>query len=189
ATIMVDMDDTPCTRSAPSITASPAQSPAVQPGTAVTYTVSVTSTDTAGCSAASFTLQATPPTTSWQKSFGASSVTTNPGATASTTLRITSPVVPSASYAIAIAAASTTDSTLSGSTSVHYNVAPSAPPPPPPAGSTFTDTFDRPDSPTLDNGWSVMAGSLMIQSGEGRNQANTTFSLAVQPGLVGAAQV
>jgi hypothetical protein len=189
ATILVDMDDTPCTRSAPSVTASPAQSPSVQPGTAVTYTVSVTNTDTAGCSAASFALQATAPTTSWQKSFGASSVTTNPGATASTTLRITSPVVPSGSYAIAIAAASTTDSTLSGSTSVHYNVAPSAPPPPPPAGATFTDTFDRPDSPTLDNGWSVMTGSLMIQSGEGRNQANTTFSLAVQPGLVGAAQM
>jgi hypothetical protein len=189
ATIMVDMDDAPCTRSAPGVTASPAQSPAVQPGTAVTYTVSVTNTDTAGCSAASFTLQATPPTTSWQKSFGASSVTTNPGATASTTLLITSPVVPSGSYAIAIAAASTTDSTLSGSTSVLYNVAPSDPPPPPPAGSTFTDTFDRPDSPMLDNGWVVMTGGLMIQSGEGRNQPNNTFSLAVQPNLVGPTQM
>jgi hypothetical protein len=188
ATIMVDMDDTPCTRSAPSVTASPTQNPGVQPGTAVTYTVSVTNTDTAGCSAASVTLQATAPTTSWQKSFGASSVTTNPGATASTTLQITSPVVPSGSYAIAIAAASTTDSTRSGSTAVQYNVAPDAPPPPPPAGTTFTDTFDRPDSPLLDNGWAVMTGSLMIQSGESRNQLNTTFSLAVQPDLIGAAQ-
>ena len=189
ATIMVDMDDAPCTRSAPSVTTSPAQSPAVQPGTAVTYAVSVTNTDTAGCSAASFTLQATAPTTSWQKSFGASSVTTNPGATVSTTLRITSPVVPTGSYTIVSAATSTTDSTLSGSTSVLYNVAPSAPPPPPPAGSTFTDTFDRPDSPVLDNGWSVMTGSLMIQSGESRNQPTTTFSLAVQPDLVGATQL
>jgi hypothetical protein len=188
ATILVDMDpNSPCTRSAPSVSASPAQSPSVQAGTAVTYTVSVTNTDTAGCSAASFTLQATAPSTSWTNSFGASSVTTNPGATASTTLLITSPVVPFGSYAIAIAATSTTDSTLSGSTSTGYNVAPSSPPPPP--GPTFTDTFDRPDSPMLDNGWSVMTGSLMIQSGEGRNQPNTTFSLAVQPGLVGAAQV
>src|SRR5678815_794682 len=189
ATITVDMAVTPCTRSAPSVTASPAQSPAVQPGTAVTYTVSVTNTDTAGCSAASFTLQATPPTTSWQKSFGASSVTTNPGATTSTTLLISSPVVPSGSYTIAIAATKTTDSTLSGSTSVVYNVAPDGPPPPQPPGSTFTDNFDRPDSSTLDNGWLVMTGDLMIQSGEGRNKPTRTFSLAVQPDLVGAAQM
>jgi hypothetical protein len=188
ATIRVDMDAPPCTRSAPSVTASPAQSPGVQPGTAVIYTVSVTNTDTAGCPAASVTLQATPPTTSWQQSFGAASVTTNPGATASTTLQITSPVVPSGSYATVIAATSPTDSTLAGSTSVHYNVAPDAPPPPPPAGATFTDTFDRPDSPLLDNGWTVPTGSLMIQSGEGRNPPTTTFSLAVQPDLVGAAQ-
>ncbi len=58
----------------------------------------------------------------------------------------------------------------------------------PPPGPTFTDTFDRPDSPVLDNGWAVMTGSLMIQAGEGRNHANTTFSLAVQPDLVGATQ-
>jgi hypothetical protein len=190
ATIMVDMDpNTPCTRSAPSVSASPAQSPGVQPGTAVTFTVSVTNTDSVGCPASSFALQATAPTTSWQKSFGTSTVTANPGATASTTLRITSPVVPAGSYLIGAAATSTTDATLSASTSMHYNVASDTPPPPPPAGSTFTDTFDRPDSPLLDNGWAVMTGSLMIQSGEGRNQAATTFSLAVQPGLVGATQV
>ena len=34
-----------------------------------------------------------------------------------------------------------------------------------------------------------MTGSLMIQSGEGRNQPTTTFSLAVQPDLVGATQM
>jgi len=190
ATIMVDMDpNTPCTRSAPSVSASPAQSPGVQPGTAVTFTVSVTNTDSVGCPASSFALQATAPTTSWQKSFGTSTVTAIPGATASTTLRITSPVVPAGSYLIGAAATSTADATLSASTSMHYNVASDTPPPPPPAGSTFTDTFDRPDSPLLDNGWAVMTGSLMIQSGEGRNQAATTFSLAVQPGLVGATQV
>jgi hypothetical protein len=187
ATIMVDMDlNTPCTRSAPSVSASPAQSPGVQPGTAVTFTVSVTNTDSVGCPASSFTLQATTPTTSWQKSFGTSSLTTNPGATASTTLGITSPVVPAGSYLIGAAVTSITDSTLSASTSMHYNVASDTPPSPP--GTTFTDTFDRADSPLLDNGWAVMTGSLMILSGEGRNQPTTTFSLAVQPDLVGATQ-
>ena len=68
-----------------------------------------------------------------------------------------------------------------------YNVAPDGPPPSP--GPTFTDNFDRPDAPVLGNGWSVMTGSLMIQSGEARNQPNSTFSLAVQPGLMGATQM
>jgi Gametolysin peptidase M11 len=186
ATIQVDLDpSTPCIRSAPGVTATPAQSPAVPPGTAVTYTVSVTNTDTAACAATTFALQATPPTTSWSKTFGAASLTTAPGATTSTTLRISSPVVPAAAYAIAIAATSTTDSTRSDTTTVVYNVAPDGPPPQP-SGTTFTDTFDRPDSPVLDNGWAVMTGSLMIQAGEGRNQSTTTFSLAVQPDLVGA---
>lgn len=147
---MVDMDsDSACTRSAPSVTASPGQSPAVQSRTAVTYNVSVTNTDSAGCSASSFTLQATAPT-GWQKSFGASSVTTNPGATASTTLLITSPSVPTGSYTIVSAATSTTDSTLSDSASMLYNVASGG------GGTltpgTLTDNFDRPDSSVLGNG-------------------------------------
>jgi hypothetical protein len=176
-----------CTRSAPSVIGSPGQSPAVQAGTMVTYNVSVTNNDSAGCSASSFALQATAPTTSWQKSFGASSVTTNPGATGSTTLQITSPSVPTGSYAIVSAATRTTASPLSGSGSTYYNVAPGDVPPGTPG--TFTDNFDRPDSPVLGNGWSVMTGSLMIQSGEAGNEPNNTFSLAVQPGLVGATQM
>jgi hypothetical protein len=35
---------------------------------------------------------------------------------------------------------------------------------------------------------SLITGSLTIQSGEARNQPNSTFSLAVQPGLMGATQ-
>jgi hypothetical protein len=169
----------PCTPSAPSLTASPLQSPAVQPGTPVTYTVFVTNTDSAGCVASTFALQATPPTTSWSKAFGAPSLTLAPGATASTTLQITSPVVPAGSYPIVVAATSTTDSTQAASTTVSYTVASDSP--------TFTDTFDRPDSTQLDNGW--MPGSLMVQAGEGRNDPNSAFSLAVQLGLGGTAQL
>ena len=188
ATIRVDLDPSaPCIRSAPGVTATPAQSPAVAPGTAVTYTVSVTNTDTTACTATTFALQATPPTTSWSKTFGAASLTPAPGATASTTLRITSPVVAAGAYTIAITATSSTDSTRSGTTSVVYNVAPNGDPTLTPP--TFLDTFDRPDSPVLDNGWAVMTGSLMIQAGEGRNAPTTTFSLAVQPDLVGATQL
>jgi hypothetical protein len=40
----------------------------------------------------------------------------------------------------------------------------------------------------LGNGWSVVPGTLMIQSGEARNAASQTLNLAVQPGLTGPAQ-
>ena len=95
-------------------------------------------------------------------------------------------VVAAGAYPIAIAATSTTDA-RAGTTSVVYNVGPGEPPPPPPP--PFLDTFDRPDSPVLDNGWAVMTGSLMIQANQGRNSPTTTFSLAVQPDLVGASQL
>src|SRR5262249_50807141 len=56
ATILVDLGGKgpSCMRSAPSVSASPAQSPAVQPGTTVTYNVSVKNTDSSGCPASSF---------------------------------------------------------------------------------------------------------------------------------------
>ena len=188
ATVRVDMGDAgpSCIRSAPTVTATPGQSLAVQSGTMVTYDVSVTNTDSAACSASTFALAATAPTTNWLKSFGASSVTAGPGASASTTLQITSPAVPTGSYAIVGAATRTTSSPPSGSGSMYYNVVPGGPVPP--TGPTFTDIFDRPDSPVLGNGWSVISGSLMLQSGEARNQAGSTFSLAVQPGSIGATQ-
>jgi hypothetical protein len=192
ATIMVDLGTTPCTQSAPSVTASPAESADVQAGTAVTYIVSVTNTDSAGCSASGFTFQATAPTADWQTSFSASSLTINPGATRSTTLQITSSLTePPGSYTIVASAIGTTASKFAGSTlasttastSVLYNLVSDDTGP-----GTFTDNFNRPDSPVLGNGWSVVTGSFMIQSLEGRNQADNPFSLAVQPGLTGATQ-
>jgi hypothetical protein len=69
---------------------------------------------------------------------------------------------------------------------MYYNVAPAGPAPP--TGTTFTDMFERLDSSVLGNGWSVISGGLMLQSGEARNQLDSTFSLAVQPGPIGATQ-
>src|SRR4030095_2968986 len=91
-----------------------------------------TNPDTPACPATTFALQATPPTTSWSKTFGAASLTPAPGATASTTLRSPAPVVAAArASALDIPATSTTDA-RAGSTSVVYNVAPDGPPPPTP---------------------------------------------------------
>src|SRR6185436_7055922 len=88
------------------------------------YVVSITNTDSIGCSFSSFTLQTTPPTASWQTSFGTSPVTMNAGATVSTTLKITSALTePPGSYTIFATATSTTDSTLAGSAPMGYNIA------------------------------------------------------------------
>jgi hypothetical protein len=180
ATIMVDMAPTPCTRLAPTITASPGQSSLVQPGTPVTYSVIVTNTDSTGCSASTFTLQAAAPTTDWQASFGAPSFTMNPGGARSTTLEITSsPDEAGGSYTIVVSAISTTDSTLSGSTPVVYNVDPDDGDDGTPG--TFTDDFNRPDSSVLGNGWSVVGGSFMIQSLEARNHSANPFSWPSSP--------
>jgi hypothetical protein len=140
-----------------------------------------------------FTFQAAAPTSDWQTSFGASSLTINPGATRSTTLQITSSLTePPGSYTIVASAIGTKASKFSGSTlasttastSVLYNLVSDDTGTP----ETFTDNFNRPDSPVLGNGWSVGTGSFMIQSLEARNEADSPFSLAVQPGLTGATQ-
>jgi hypothetical protein len=189
ATIDVDMPGTApsCTSSPASVTASPAQGPKVPPGTAVTYTVSVTNRDSAGCPPASFAFQATAPA-GWQKVFAAPSVTISPGATVSTSLRVTSPDVPAGSYPIASTATKAATSTVSNAASVVYSVAPSTSGPGPASPGTFIDRFDRPDTPTLGNSWSQVTGGQSVQSEEARSPLTGALSLAVRPDLLGATQ-
>ena len=173
-----------CSRSAPAVSASPGRSADVQAGTTVSYEVSVTNTDSAGCSASSFALEATAPA-GWQKSFDAAILTVNPGATVSSTLHVRSPAVPPASYTITIVAAAIASvGSLSGSVPVVYAVVSGASP----GGGAFTDPFDRPDSAALGNGWVPVTGRLKIEAGQARNEPNAPLSLAVQPGFIGATQ-
>jgi Gametolysin peptidase M11 len=185
ATVMINMGAT-CTRAAPRITASPDRSIDVLPGTSVTYSLSVTNTDSPECPPSSFAVQATTPIGGWQTTLGASNVAISPGATVWTMLRVSSPAVAPGPYTIGSSVINSTTSSLSGATSVVYSVASTTAPPVTPA--TFTDGFDRPDSATLGNGWAAVAGSLMVQSGEARNTANATPNVAVQPGLIGPTQ-
>jgi len=62
------------------------------------------------------------------------------------------------------------------------------PPPPPPPGGTFNDDFNRADSPTLDNGWTEVAGDLRILSNSLQDQSATGFNRAIQSTLVGSTQ-
>jgi gametolysin peptidase M11/alpha-galactosidase-like protein len=178
---------TSCVKKNPTVTVSPAQQQGT-PGTAISYTVSVTNNDTA-CAASSFTQQATPPA-GWTVSFSSSTVTVTPGATVSTTLQVTSPgSAPTGTYTISImgsdqSGTSALSAAYSASTTAMYNVAT-------PGGSgtsTFEDHFTRADSPALGNGWTTVSGSLMVQASEARNSSVRTMHTAVQAGLVGATQ-
>jgi len=185
ATIVVGMGSMPsCIRSAPSVTASPDQGPAVPAGSVVTYTVSVTNNDSAECPSSVFSVEPVV-VDGWQISADKPTPILGPGATGSTALEVTSPAVAAGSYAIAITVANTADPTLSTSVPVTYVVA--APPSSTGTTGTFADDFNRPDSPVLGNDWAV-TGSLIIQSGEARNAASSASSVAVLPDLAGATQ-
>jgi hypothetical protein len=53
---------------------------------------------------------------------------------------------------------------------------------------SFFDDFSRPDARVLGNGWTTVAGTLMIQSGQARSAQVRMMHTAVQAGLSGAAQ-
>ena len=186
ATIMVSIGPS-CTRTRPTVAASPRQSADVQPGTTVSYSVSVTNIDSQACPPSSFSLQAAVPT-GWTKSLSAPTVTLSPGATATTTLLVTSPTVSPGSYPIVGTATNTMASTLSGSDSVIYSVSAGG------GGSggggaTFTDNFDRPDSAaTLGNGWTTVVGTLGLKAGRASSALVRTLHGALQPTLQGATQ-
>ncbi|SDH69322.1 Gametolysin peptidase M11 [Pseudomonas benzenivorans] len=79
-----------CTRSAPVVSVSPGQSTWLAAGSSYTFTVSVTNKDSSGCTSASFSLSPVKPS-GWSASLGSASLSLAPGASGSTTLKVTSP--------------------------------------------------------------------------------------------------
>ena len=79
-----------CTRSAPTVSVTPGQSSWLPAGSSYSYTVSVTNKDSSSCASSSFSLAGSKPS-GWNASLGSASLSLAPGATASTTLYVTSP--------------------------------------------------------------------------------------------------
>ena len=108
ASVDIEFGPGGCHVSAPLVTVSPSQTPPVSAGSTQSLTISVTNQDTPGCNPASLFLLSTtvPPTTSgWTALLGVSSLYLSPGATASTTLQVTSPVgTPAGSYQVGVSA-------------------------------------------------------------------------------------
>jgi hypothetical protein len=63
---------------------------------------------------------------------------------------------------------------------------PPAPPPSVPTTGVFSDAFDRANAPSLGNGWSTVAGSPSLKSGEARG--GTGQAIAVQTAFAGPTQ-
>jgi C1A family cysteine protease len=119
-------NDGTCVQSNPTVTLSPSTTQSVPPGSMVTYTASVTNNDNSGCPATTFNLSRTVPS-GWTGSFGSSSLTINPAASASTTLLVTSPTTaPGGSYTITVRATDSAASTYTASASVSVSI--NAPP-------------------------------------------------------------
>lgn len=171
---------TACVRSKPTVSVAPADQQGAA-GTTLSYTMSVTNNDS-GCAASSFTHSATVPF-GWTAAFASTTVSLASGATGSTTMQVKSATTALAgAYTIVPSTANQSAPSYSSSATATYDVASAGTP------GAFTDDFSRPDSSILGNGWTQIAGSLGIQSGQARNGTTKGMHTAVQGALVGSAQ-
>ena len=112
-----------CTRTAPVVSLSPGAAPTVGAGTLVAYTVSVTNRDSAACANTAFALTPTGPA-GWIASTDAASLSLAPGATGSTTLRVTSPATAAGgTYSLQVRASDASIAVHDASASASYSVA------------------------------------------------------------------
>ena len=122
ATVAVSFDTPICVRANPIVATSPAESQWVAAGTTATYTVTVSNTTSTGCPASFFDLTAGIPQ-GWTAVWGTDRLEVQPGASAATTLEITSaPSAAVASYTIDITAQDIGDPACAASASLTYIV-------------------------------------------------------------------
>jgi VCBS repeat-containing protein len=121
--VRVDFGDAPtCEHVGPNISLSPAESQWVAPGTAVTYTLTVTNNDSDACSTSSFDLLAAVPA-GWSAIFGVASLNLAPGASDTTSLEVTSPTsAADGFYDVTVTAENAADATASGGATATYVV-------------------------------------------------------------------
>ncbi len=122
ALVSVSFGTPTCVHANPTVALTPSQSQWVAPGTAVTYTVTVTNNDGSACAASTFNLSAVDPS-GWGASLAHPSLSLGAGANGSTTLTTASSTsAANGSYAIGATATSSAATTMAGSASATYNV-------------------------------------------------------------------
>jgi len=109
-----------CAHYNPTISVSPYQSQTVQAGTTVTYTVNVVNNDNAGCNSSTFNLSGSVPS-GWTAAYANPTLILAPGASASTSLSVTSPSGSATGiYNVVASGTNSTATSFSGSNSATY---------------------------------------------------------------------
>lgn len=140
-----------CTRGNPSVVLTPGQSPSLAAGSAASFSLSVTNTDSSACSSAQFSLAATVPA-GWSSSLPLSTLTLAPGASTSTTLSVTSATTAAAgSYGFSVVAANVGSTTYRATASATYVVA-----------SGTTSTSNKPPVAVNDSGATKVGSAVRM---------------------------
>jgi uncharacterized membrane protein len=156
-----------CTRAAPSLSVS-GPTTAVPAGTSVDYTVSVGNNDSSACATTSFSLASSVPS-GWTGALGATTLNLAPGATASTTLRVSSASnAPAGGYSIGIGASSLVGAVHTINRSATYTVA---------APVVALQTQVGTNKATYSRGETVQINALLRNNGVPVNGAVVTFAV------------
>ena len=161
---------TTCVRRSPTVVASPAQQQGAA-GATLSYTLSVTNTNT-GCPAANYTVQSTAPS-GWTAGTGPGALADAGATPVSIALGVTSGSSAAAgTYTVSARIFDAAAPAYWVSTNVLYQVANAGP------VGAFSDDFNRADSSTLGNGWTLAKGGYAIQGGAAVGQV--ALNLAVK---------
>jgi hypothetical protein len=116
----------PCLRNNPTVQIIPQTQSTNNPGTTLTYTVSVTNNDNSACGSSTFSLSVTQCPSGWTCSLSQNSVTISPGSTdSSTTISITSPsTASSGTYSFTVRATNSGATSYYGEGSGNYVINP-----------------------------------------------------------------
>lgn len=168
--INVTFDAVACTRGVPTVTMSPSQSQWLAAGTKATFTASITNNDNAGCAPSTFDLEDVVPA-GWVGLLANPSLTLGPGATASTTLSVTSPVSALAGFYTVNTRTSSAEPAHSASASATYVV--TSPSTPTATASVSVST----DKPTYRRPGSAFIAASVRSNGVAVSGASVTFNI------------
>jgi hypothetical protein len=163
-----------CTRAAPVVTLGAATT-AVAAGSSKSYTVTVSNKDSSACAATSFSLARSVPT-GWTGVLAVTSLSLSPGASASTTLNVTSPTTATAgSYGIGVGTSSAVGSMHTANASGTYSVATTS------NSTAITETVGT-DKTSYLRGQTVYMSARVLRSGVAVSGASVKFTVTLPGG-------
>jgi hypothetical protein len=173
AVVSVTLTAPTCARADPTIAVSPSPGPAVPAGTAVTYTVSVTNNDGAGCAASSFSLQTMMLLNGWTAEFSVPTLTLSPGAGTSTTFTVTSPAsATTGTYSFPVTVTNSMNASYAATGSAIYVI-----------GSVLNVSVST-DKPSYTVGQTISVTARATSGGSPVSNASVTFTMTKSDGTV-----